>query len=323
MCEMAPMREALKSLLIWTVVCLAAAVWLGYGKPAQIVGMFMVSGLAVGALYALGGIGLVVLYRATGILNLSAGAIGALTVFSSWQMVQWGFPGPLAWALGLMLAVMLAVAFGRGIAPAMAWREPVVKAVATLGYALILMGIVSFFWSDDPRKFELPTDKIGVMIAGLRITATRLLVIISSIVFVLLITFALERTRIGLSMRALANNRRLSSLIGIPIAKVETVAWSLSGLLFGFTGLMFGDLVRMEPVAITFLVIPSIAAAICGRLQSLPLVLIGGMGMGVIESLLTFSDTFKAIRPMAPYVVAITVLLIMNAGRKLTFAGAD
>ncbi len=317
------MRDVLKSLLIWTAVCAAVALLLGYGKPLQVVGMFVVSGMAVGALYALGGIGLVLLYRATGILNLSAGAIGALAVFCAWQMVQWGVPGPLSWGLALVLAALLAVAFGRGVAPAMAWREPVVKAVATLGYALVLLGIVSFFWSDDPRKFELPTDKIGVMIAGLRVTATRLMVIVSSILFVLLITFALERTRIGLSMRALANNRRLSSLIGIPIAKVETMAWSVSGLLFGFTGLMFGDLVRMEPVAITFLVIPCIAAAICGRLQSLPLVLVGGMGMGVIESLLTFSDTFKAVRPMAPYIVAIIVLLAMNAGRKLTFSGAD
>jgi branched-chain amino acid transport system permease protein len=317
------MQEVLRSLLIWTVVCIAAALWLGLGKPVQVVLMFMVSGMAVGSLYALGGIGLVVLYRATGILNLSAGAIGALTVFSSWQMVQWGFPDPVAWALGLLLAVVLALIFGRGIAPAMAWREPVVKAVATLGYALILLGIVSFLWSDDPRKFVLPTDKIGIMIAGLRITATRLMVILSSVAFVLLITLALERTRIGLGMRAIANNRRLSSLIGISIAKVETIAWSLSGLLFGFTGLMFGDLVRMEPVAITFLVIPCIAAAICGRLQSLPLVLIGGMGMGVLESLLTFSETLKAVRPIAPYVVAIIVLLFLNAGRKLTFSGTD
>jgi branched-chain amino acid transport system permease protein len=317
------MRETIASLLIWSTTCAAVALLLGYGKPAQVVGMFMVSGMAVGALYALGGIGLVLLYRATGILNLSAGAIGALTVFCAWQMVQWGLPGPASWLLALLLAVLVAVAFGRGIAPSMAWREPVVKAVATLGYALVLLGIVSFFWSDDPRKFELPTDKIGVMIMGLRVTATRLMVIVASILFVVLITLALERTRMGLSMRALANNRRLSSLIGIPIVRVETVAWSVSGLVFGFTGLMFGDLVRMEPVAITFLVIPCIAAAICGRLQSLPLVLIGGMGIGVIESLLTFSDTFKAVRPMAPYVVAIIVLLVMNAGRKLTFAGAD
>jgi branched-chain amino acid transport system permease protein len=124
-------------------------------------------------------------------------------------------------------------------------------------------------------------------------------------------------------MRALANNRRLSSLIGIPITRVETLAWAISGLLFGFTGLMFGDLVRLEPAVITFLVIPCVAAAIAGRLQSLPDVLMGGLAMGVIESLLTLSDTFKTIRPIAPFAIAALVLLLMNKGRQLTFAGED
>jgi branched-chain amino acid transport system permease protein len=109
----------------------------------------------------------------------------------------------------------------------------------------------------------------------------------------------------------------------VPILRVETIAWAVSGVIFGFTGLMFGNLVRLEPTVITFLVIPCIAAAICGRLQSLPLVLLGGLAMGVVESLLTLSDSLKAVRPMAPYVIAILVLLMMNRSRRLTFAGED
>lgn len=317
------MRSIIKAMAIWACVCAGLAIWLGMGKPAQIVGTFIVSGLAVGSLYALGGIGLVLLYRATGILNFAAGAIGALAVFTSWQLVQWGIPSPLSWLAGIILAVLLAVGFGRYVAPSMAWREPVVKAVATLGYALVLLGVVSFLWSDDPRKFELPTDKIGVMILGLRVTATRLLVIAMAVIFVVVITLTLDRTRVGLHMRALANNRTLASLMGIPIVQVETFAWAMSGVLFGFTGLMFGDLVRMEPVAITFLIIPCIAAAICGRLQSLPLVLLAGMGIGAVESLLTLADTFKSVRPIAPFVIAAVVLLVANQGRRLTFAGGD
>jgi branched-chain amino acid transport system permease protein len=229
----------------------------------------------------------------------------------------------LAWVLGLALALCLSLIYGRGIAPRMAWRESVVKAVASLGFALILLGLVSFLFSDDPRKFELPTDKSAVMILGLRVTVTRLLVVVAAIAIVAVISLALNRTRMGLQMRALANNRRLSSLIGIPIIRVETLAWAISGLLCGFTGLMFGDLVRLEPAVITFMVIPCTAAAICGRLQSLPDVLIGGLTMGVIESLLTLSDSFKSVRPMAPFVIAALVLLAMNKGRQLTFAGED
>ena len=125
----------------------------------------------------------------------------------------------------------------------------------------------------------------------------------------------------GLQMRALANSRDLSSLIGIPILKVETIAWLVTGAIAGFTGLMFGDLVRLEPAVITFMVIPSIAAAICGRLESLGLVLVGGLSIGVIESLLTLQPELKSIRSIAPFVIAAFVLIWMQRGRRLTFAG--
>ncbi|MCA8869054.1 MAG: branched-chain amino acid ABC transporter permease [Rhodobacteraceae bacterium] len=317
------MREFAVALVICLGGIAALALFLGMGKPVAVIGLFLVSGLAVGSLYALGGIGLVVLYRATGVLNLSAGAIGAASVMSAWQLVEWQLPAPIAWLAGLLLGLVLSLGFGRMVAPHLAWREPVVKAVATLGFALVLLGLVSFLWSDDPRRFSLPTDRSSIPILGLRVTLTRLLVVAVAIGLVVAISQLLLHTRIGLQMRALANNRRISSMIGVPILRVETIAWGVSGVIFGFTGLMFGNLVRLEPNVITFLVIPCIAAAICGRLQSLPLVLLGGLAMGVVESLLTLSDTFKAVRPMAPYVIAILVLLMMNRGRLLTFQGGD
>lgn len=317
------MRGFLQSLALWGLICAALVAALGWGKPVAVIGMFVVSGMAVGSLYALGGIGLVVLYRATGVLNLSAGAIGMAGVMVAWQVGQTGVAAPVGWLAGLALSVGLAVGYGRSIAPRMARREPVVKAVASLGFALVLLGLAGFLWSDDPRKFELPTDKMAVVILGLRVTHTRLLVILFAALAVVLISLALRHTRIGLQMRALANDRRTAALIGVPVVRVETLAWGLSGLLFGFTGLMFGDLVRLEPTVITFLVIPCIAAAIAGRLQSLPDVLLGGLAMGVIESVLTLSDPVKTIRPVAPFVIAVVVLVVMNRGRRLTFAGED
>lgn len=317
------MRELLQTIAVATVACTVLAVLFGWGKPAAVIGLFLVSGLAVGSLYALGGIGIVLLFRATGVLNLAAGAIGAAAVFVTWQLGDWGLFAPLTWVAGLATGVAFALAYGRLIAPGLSWREPVIKGVASLGYALILLGLVSFLWNDDPRKLSFPTDAVSLSILGLKVTVTRLIVVVAAIGIVIAITVALNRTRIGLQMRALANNRRIASLVGVPILRVETVAWGVSGLIFGFTGLMFGSLVRLEPAVITFMVIPCIAAAIAGRLVSLPTVLVAGLAMGVIESLLTLSDTFKAVRPMAPYVIAIAVLVAMNLNRRLTFAGED
>ena len=131
----------------------------------------------------------------------------------------------------------------------------------------------------------------------------------------------LGRTEIGLQMRAVANDRDLSALLGIPILRVETIAWAIAGLLAGFTGLMFANLIRLEPVVITFMVIPSIAAALSGRLDNLGLVLIGGLSMGVIESMLTLSPMLKGVRPIAPFVIAALVLLYNQRGSRLLFAG--
>lgn len=299
-------------MLAMSVLCALIA----WGKPIQVVGMFVVSGMAVGSLYALGGIGLVVLYRATGVLNFASGAIGAFAVMLAWQLGQWGVPAVMTWLAAMIAAIALSLTYGRLIAPGLAWREPVVKAIATLGFALIILGMTAFIWDDDVRKFSLPSDKQAVMVMGLRVTVTRLIVILAAIILVIGIWLYLGKTRMGLQMRALANDRNLSALIGVRILKAETIAWAIAGVIAGFTGLMFGDLIRLEPVVITFLVIPSIAAAICGRLDNL----VGGLTMGVIESLMTLQPALKDIRPIAPFVIAALALLWMQRGKQLLFA---
>lgn len=317
------MRSTVTSVALYLIVMAAVIGSLTWGKPTPVVGLFLVNGLAVGSLYALGGIGLVVLYRATGVLNFANGAVGGFGVMLAWQLGQWGWPAAATWAAAILAATALSLLYGRLVAPALAWRSPVVKAVATLGFALIVLGITAFLWEDDVRKFSLPTDATAVRVLGLRVTMTRMIVICAAVGIVVGIWLYLARTRAGLQMRALANDRDISALIGVPILKVETIAWCLAGVIAGFTGLMFGDLVRLEPTIITFLVIPSIAAAICGRLESLGLVLVGGLSIGVIESLLTLSPVLKSTRTLAPFVIAALVLIWFQRGRQPIFAGDD
>ncbi len=309
------------TVLMLAALLLGVCTFLAWGKPPKVVGLFVVSGMAVGSLYALGGIGLVVLYRATGVLNLSNGAIGALGVMVAWQLQQWQIPEVATWIIGIAVTTLLALIYGRLIAPGLAWRDPVVKAVATLGFALIVLGFTAFAWEDDIRKFALPSDKIAYTLLELRITLTRVIVILSALAIVIAVWLYLSKTRTGLNMRALADNRDISALIGIPIVKTETIAWGISGLIAGFTGLMFGDLVRLEPFVITFMVIPAISAAICGQLRNLGAVLIAGLCIGIIESMMTLSPVLKSVRPMAPFVIAILVLMWVQRGRTNYFAG--
>lgn len=295
------------------------------GKPAvmNIYGLFLISGLAVGSLYALGGIGLVVLRRATGFLNFAYGAIAAASAMFCWQVVAWGLPGPVAWIAAILTGICLSLLFGWFIAPGLAWREPVVKAVATLGFALILLGIVSFLWDDAARKLVLPTDRIGIRVLGVRVTLTRMIALMTSVGVVAGMIVYLDKTRVGLHMRALADNRDIAALIGIPIVRIETIGWAISGGLAGYTGLMFGDLVRLDPTVITFMVIPAMAAAVCGRLHSLPATLIGGLLIGVAEAMLTLVKPLAPVRAMAPFVIAALAILWMQRRQRLTFVSED
>jgi branched-chain amino acid transport system permease protein len=281
--------------------------------------IFLISGLAVGSLYALGGIGLVILRRATGFLNFAYGAIAAAAAMITWQFLEWNFFSPIAWIMAILTGVVLSMGYGLLIAPKLAWRDPAVKAVTSLGYALIILGVVSFLWDDAARKLTLPTDSIGVWLFGIRITLTRILVFLASVAIVIATTLYLDKTRTGLQMRALADKRDHAALVGIPILRVEATAWAISGALAGFTGMMFGDLVRLDPTVITFLVIPAIAAAICGRLESLWYTFYGGLFIGAAESMVTLIKPIAPLRTMIPFILAVVVILWVQRKQNLTF----
>jgi len=285
--------------------------------------LFLMSGLAVGALYALGGVGLVLLNRATGVLNFAYGALGALGAMCAWQAMQWGWPEPCAWALSMAIGLAISLGFGALVAPALAKREPIVKALATLGLALSLLGVMNLLWVVTPRRLSLAYDALSIDLGGLRITATRLLALAAGLAVTGLMGLFLARTRVGLMMRAIAENREAAAILGAPIRKVEALAWGLSGLLAGFTGMLFGDLVRLDPAVLTFMVIPIVATTVVGRLTSIPVTFAAGLFIGAVESLSALAPPLAPFRLASPFVVAIFMLLWLNRGRALTFADKD
>ena len=286
-------------------------------------GMFLVSGLAVGALYALGGVGLVILNRATGVLNFAYGAIGAMGAMTAWQILDWHLPEPLAWVAAISVSFALSLGFGLLVAPKLSHREPVIKAVATLGFALCLLGLMNLIWMVTSRKLGLFSDPVGVSLLGLRVNGTRLIAFGGGLFATVAMGIYLGRTRTGLLMRALADNREVSGVLGVPVRKVEAIAWGISGILAGFTGLLFGDLVRLDPAVLTFLVIPVIATTIIGRLKSIPITFAAGLLIGMTESMLTLVKPLAPFRVAAPFVIAVLALMWLQRGRRLTFSGED
>ncbi|OCJ07349.1 branched-chain amino acid ABC transporter permease [Rhizobium sp. AC27/96] len=273
---------------------------------------FVISGLGIGAVYALSGVGLVVLFRATGVLNFAFGAFGAIGAHCAWQLLEWKMP--LAVAILAAVAVSTAISFlyGRVFAPMLSHRDVVVRAVGTLAPALILIAIMGVIWGELPRRLQFPTDQMFVSIFAVRLTFTRIIAIILAILMVVVITLLLNRTRLGLDMRALANDRDLSAVLGVRILYTETAAWIMTGIFSGLAGLLLADLVRLQGTFLTLLVIPAIAAAILGQLRSLWETAVAGILIGIAEAVLTPIAWISPYRAAAPFVIALVAVTILG-----------
>jgi branched-chain amino acid transport system permease protein len=271
---------------------------------------FLVVGISVGAVYALSGVGLVVLYRASGVVNFAYGALGGLAAMLCWQIIDLEYADWIGWLAGVSVATLLSWAYGRFIAPSLTHQDRIVRAMATLGFALMIMGIAQWYWGDDPRRLVLPTDSGGLEFDGRRlISYTRLLALVLAAVMTVSMLWLLAKTPLGLRMRALQSNRVLSGLLGVRVKNVDTWAWTIAGVFAGITGLFMGNMVRLNPTVLTFLVIPAMAAAVVGRLVSLPLTVIGGLLIGVIEALTTLVPQISRYGSATGFVVAILAIL--------------
>ena len=278
---------------------------------------FIISGLGIGAVYALSGVGLVVLFRATGVLNFAFGAFGAIGAHCAWQLIEWKMP--LAVAILAAVAVSTAISFlyGRVFAPMLSHRDIVVRAVGTLAPALVLIAIMGVIWGELPRRLQFPTDQMFVSLFDVRLTLTRIITIILAIAMVVAITLLLNRTRLGLDMRALANDRDLSAVLGVRILYTETAAWVITGIFSGLAGLLLADLVRLQGTFLTLLVIPAIAAAILGQLQSLWQTAVAGILIGIAEAVLTPIAWISPYRAAAPFIIALVAVTILGGTAKV------
>ena len=278
---------------------------------------FLVSGLGVGAVYALSGVGLVVLYRASGVLNFAFGALGALGAFVAWSVLDAGLPMWAACLASVATSMGLSLLYGWLIAPALAARDSTIRSIGTLGLALFLMGFTEWYWGSSPRRLVLPSDAIGLDIADVRLTGTRIISLVVALLMMLAIALLLARTRIGLRMRALANDRSLSAILGIYVLRVDTVAWLLSGAFAGVCGLLLANIVRLQATLLTFLVIPAFAAAILGRLSSLPGTVAAGIVIGVLEAVAILIPGFAPFRTSVPFLLALLAIILFPKNRRL------
>jgi branched-chain amino acid transport system permease protein len=286
---------------------------------------FLITGLALGAVYALSGVGMVVLYRATGVLYLAFGAVGAFGALIAWQLTQSHWNIWLAYLVAVVLSAVITLAYGMVFGSALAAREPLVKATATLGLTLILLGAMDLLWTSSggaSRAILLPTDNHGFMVGEIEVTTTQVISVAAGIAITVGTGAFLRFTKLGTTMRAMANDREITATLGVPVRRVEACAWLGCGVLAGLAGVVLGDLVALDATTLTFLVISSLAAALIAQLRSIVVTFIAALVIGVVDAAIEASPNqgFSNYHDLAPFVLAAIALLVANRKRVISIS---
>ena len=283
---------------------------------------FLITGLSLGGVYALSGVGMVVLYRATGVLYLAFGAVGAMGALISWQLSQQdGWNIWLSFVVAILFSGVITLVYGMIFGPALAGRDPLVKATATLGLLLILLGVMDLLWPSSggaSRALTIPTDNDTFQVGQISVTYTNVIALVLGLVITIVTAAFLRFTKLGTAMRAMANDREITAALGVPVRRVEAAAWFGCGVLSGVAGVLLADLVALDSTSLTFLVISTLAATLVGRLRSIAITFVAALVIGLITAELTPVSSLSNYRDMTPFVVAAIALLVLNRRRVIT-----
>jgi branched-chain amino acid transport system permease protein len=283
---------------------------------------FLITGLSLGGVYALSGVGMVVLYRATGVLYLAFGAVGAMGALIAWQLSQQdGWNIWLSFVVAILFGGVITLVYGMIFGPALAGRDPLVKATATLGLLLILLGVMDLLWPSSggaSRALTIPTDNNTFQVGQISVTYTNVIALALGLVITIVTAAFLRFTKLGTAMRAMANDREITAALGVPVRRVEAAAWFGCGVLSGVAGVLLADLVALDSTSLTFLVISTLAATLVGRLRSIGITFVAALVIGLITAELTPVSSVSNYRDMTPFVIAAIALLVLNRRRVIT-----
>ena len=278
---------------------------------------YAVSGLSIGALYALVALGLVLIYRSTRILNFGHGDVATVGTFFAFTLLSRNVSGAIAFPLALVSGAVLAMVFYFVILiPAQRRNATLLgQIILTVGLSLIIQGLVSHFWGTEPQSFPFPLSdtKTWKVYRDVVISELSLGALVIGLLGSLALFLLVQKTRLGLAMRATSENLPAAQTLGIPTRRVLSLSWGLAALLGVLAGLFLAPALLLDPFFMLDPFLKGFAAAILGGLNSLPGAIVGGLILGVAESLAGGYITV-AFKNTLAFVVIIVVLLIRPEG---------
>lgn len=238
------------------------------------------AGLSVGSAAALTGIGLIVTYRATGVLNFAHGAVAMVCAYALRQcVVGWGWPLWLGAVVTLLfLAPGVGVALERFVFRPLSvlGGDPAQTLVASIGVFVLLVGGAALVWGQGARDDApelVSADPWGQLAVVLVLAAG--------------VGAVIRWTRFGRELRAVVDDRQLALLAGVDADRVAAAGWAFGSFTAGLTGVLLAPSVRLDPYGLPLLVMEVVAVAVAARMRSLPVAVVVALGIGVVQSQLT------------------------------------
>jgi branched-chain amino acid transport system permease protein len=290
---------------------------------------YTILGLVTGGVYGIAASGLVVTYTTSGIFNFAHGATAMLGAFTYWQLrFGWHWPAPLALIVTLgivapLLGTLLHVVIMRGLRG----TAEVTKIVVPISVMLGFLALSTWVWDPTPSEPRIFQKFFGsakkVKIAGINITYHEILAVILAIVIAASLRYLFTRTRSGVAMRAVVDDPALLELNGGRPERLATMSWALGAVLAALAGILITPIQggAMSANALTLLVIDAFAAAMFGRLRSLPRTFAGGIVLGLatnyfVEFVPTDRWTWASnVRVSIPMILLFVVLLFLPQDR--------
>jgi branched-chain amino acid transport system permease protein len=280
---------------------------------------FLLIGITASAVYAISATGLVVTYITSGIFNFAHGAIGMFLAFVYWELhVNRGWSTPLALFVTLgviapLIGVLLDVAVMRRL---LAGASVATKLVVTLAVLLAFQGFALAIWGIKLRAMPgLWGDRHTVTVSGLVITWDQITTVLAAVAVAFGLRVLFRRTRLGVAMRAVVDNRELCAIKGISPNRVTAASWAMGCMLAGLAAILIAPGLNLEVNTLSLLVVSAYAAAILGRLESLPATFAGALLLGVGEKLIIgylpqSNELVRNLEPAFPFLLLFAALLL-------------
>lgn len=265
----------------------------------------VVLGVGAGALDALLALGIVLIYRTTGVLNFAQAAIGTLAAYVAYSLAQ-GQPLWLSASLALLVAGALGAATSVAIGGTHGRDRALTATVATLAVAILLQQIVAIGWVSTAGSFPTPFGFSALVVGNVSVPYFIVAGILTSAGLALLLAAVLRWTRIGLGLRGIEEDPEAALLCGVSVGRLVIGVWAVAGMLAAVAGFFAAQLVfdpsYMDPFFLTALV-----AAVLGGLRSLPGAFVAAIGLEVARNL------FEAYAPdrFTPYTQTFLILLLV------------